>query len=51
MRGVSFVNIAVFILFSGLALAEAIKNQNWLEAVFFAALGIVLLWADIRKKR
>lgn len=49
MTKVNFANIAVFILFFGLALAEALKNQDWLVAGLFAALAIVSLWADIRK--
>ena len=50
MINTNFANIAVFVLFFGLALVEAVKNQNWLEAVLFAALGIVSLWADLHKK-
>jgi hypothetical protein len=50
MANTNLANVVVFILFFGLALVEALKNQNWLEAGLFAALGIVSLWADIRKK-
>lgn len=46
----SFTNIAVFIIFFGIALIEAIQKHNWLEAALFAALGIMSLWADFRKK-
>ena len=45
-----FTNIAVFIIFFGLALIEAIKHHDWLEAILFLALGVVSLWADFRKK-
>lgn len=44
-----FANIAVFILFFGIALIEAIQKQNWLEAGLFLALGIISLWADFKK--
>lgn len=42
-------NFTVFILFFGIALIEALKKQNWLEAVLFLGVGIVSLWADWRK--
>lgn len=41
-------NFAVFIIFFALALVEAIRNQNWLSAVLFFALGLLSLWADFR---
>jgi hypothetical protein len=44
-----FMNLAVFALFFGLALIEALQNQNWLEAGIFAALGVISLWADLKK--
>jgi hypothetical protein len=50
MRKPDFTNIAVFLLFFGIALIEAIKKQNWLEAALFLALGIISLLADIRKR-
>jgi len=50
MKRPDFTNIAVFVLFFGIALIEAIKKQNWLEAALFLALGIISLLADIRKK-
>lgn len=50
MKQVPFTNLAVFILFFGIALIEALQKQNWLEAGLFAALGVVSLWADFRKK-
>ncbi len=42
-------NLAVFALFFGIALIEAIQKENWLEAALFMALGILSLWADFRK--
>lgn len=44
-----FTNLAVFVIFFGIALIEAFQKQNWLEALLFLALGILSLWADIRK--
>ncbi len=44
-----FSNLAVFIIFFGIALIEALQKQNWLEAALFLALGIVSLWADFQK--
>ena len=44
-----FTNVAVFIIFFGIALIEAFQNQNWLEAALFLALGVLSLWADIKK--
>lgn len=46
----SFTNLAVFALFFGLALVEALRNQNWIEAALFLALGVLSLWADLKKK-
>ncbi len=46
---IQFLNLAVFILFFGIALIEAIQKQNWLEAGLFLALGIISLWADFKK--
>lgn len=43
-------NFAVFVLFFGLAILEAFKNQNWLESALFALLGLIFLWADSKKK-
>lgn len=38
--GASF---AIFVLFFGIALVEAIKNNNWIESVLFVILGIIFL--------
>ncbi len=50
MKQHSFANLAVFILFFGIALIEAVQKQNWLEAALFAALGVMSLWVDFQKK-
>lgn len=42
-------NFAIFMIFFGIALIEALQKQNWLEALLFAALGIISLWADFKK--
>jgi len=44
-------NVAIFILFFGVALVEAIKSQNWLLAVLFMLLGIMFLRSDNLKKK
>jgi len=49
MKNIKFTNLAVFIIFFGIALIEAFQKQNWLEAALFLALGILSLWADARK--
>jgi hypothetical protein len=50
MQKPGLINIAVFVLFFGIALIEAIKKQNWLEAALFLALGIISIWADFKKR-
>jgi len=49
MKNLKFTSLAVFIIFFGIALIEALQKQNWLEAALFLALGIISLWADIKK--
>lgn len=49
MKNIKFTNLAIFVIFFGIALIEALQKQNWLEAVLFLALGVISLWADIRK--
>lgn len=39
-------NFAVFILFFGVALIEAVQKGNWPEALLFSALAVVFLFAD-----
>jgi len=50
MKNVPFTNLAVFILFFGIALIEAIQKNNWIEAALFLALGMLSLRADFLKK-
>ncbi|MFA5889036.1 MAG: hypothetical protein WCW47_02000 [Candidatus Paceibacterota bacterium] len=50
MKKLNFTNLAVFVLFFGIALIEAIQKSNWLEASLFAALGVLSLWVDFQKK-
>lgn len=50
MKKIEFTNLAVFVIFFGIALIEALQKQNWLEAGLFAALGLLSLWADFRKR-
>ena len=46
-----YTNLAVFIIFFGLALVEALQHANWLEAALFLALGLLSLKADFSKKK
>ena len=43
--------MAVFVLFFGIALIEAVQNASWIQAGLFLALGILSLWADFSKKQ
>jgi len=45
-----FTNVAVFILFFGIALIEAFQQHNWLEAILFIVLGALSLKADLFEK-
>ena len=45
-----YTNITVFVLFFGIALVEALQQQNWLGAALFAALGLLSLRADFSRK-
>lgn len=49
MNNIPFTNLAVFVIFFGIALIEAIQKSNWLEAGLFLALGFLSLWADFSK--
>ena len=50
MRTPKFANLAVFILFFGMALIAALQRRNWLAALLFFALGALSVWADLRKQ-
>lgn len=43
-------NFVVFFLFFGIALPDAFKNQNWLQAGFWIIIGGLFLTADNLKK-
>ena len=43
-------NMAVFILFFGIALIEAFRSGKWLLALLYVTLGIMFLRADKFKK-
>lgn len=47
----SGTNVTVFVLFFGIALIEALWNNNWLQAALFLALGAMSLWADVKNRR
>lgn len=49
MKKIPLTNIAVFIIFFGIALIEALQKQSWLEATLFFVLGALSLWADFKK--
>jgi hypothetical protein len=51
MKNISFTNTAVFILFFGVAVVEAIQTKNWLKVVFWFAIGLVFLLGDLIKKK
>jgi hypothetical protein len=50
MKNIKFTNLAVFIIFFGIALIEALQKNNWIEALLFLALGVLSLWVDTRKR-
>jgi len=41
-------NTAIFLLFFGLALADAIWSHNWLRALLWFGFGALFLRADIK---
>lgn len=44
-------NAAIFILFFGVAVIQAVQTQNWLMVLMWIAIGSVFLWADIQKNK
>ena len=42
-------NFAVFVLFFGVAAVESVQTQDWLKVVFWIAIWLVFLWADLKK--
>jgi len=51
MKIPAFANLAVFIIFFGIAFIEAVQNGDWIQAGLFLALGFLSLWADFSKKQ
>lgn len=51
MLNIKFTNLAVFIIFFGIALIEAVQKSNWIEAALFLGLGFLSLWADFQKSK
>jgi hypothetical protein len=51
MKKVSFTNTAVFILFFGMGVVEAIQTKNWLKVIFWFAIGFIFLFADLKKNK
>jgi hypothetical protein len=43
-------NFAVFLLFFGAAMVEAIQNTNWVKVAFWAGIGLVFLLSDNLKR-
>ena len=50
MKKLTFSSLAIFILFFGVALIEALEKHNWLEAILFLLLGAFSFWADTRRR-
>lgn len=42
-------NFALFLLFFGVAALDAIREQSWLRAAFWAVIALVFLRADQRR--
>jgi hypothetical protein len=52
MTGLTFgTNTAIFLLFFGVAVLEAVQTQNWLKVAFWIAISLVFLFADYVKKK
>jgi hypothetical protein len=43
-------NTAIFLLFFGVAVIQAIQTRNGLLVLMWIAIGLVFLWADVRKQ-
>lgn len=44
-------NSVIFILFFGISLLEAFQSHRWLQSLFWLAIGLVFLRADLKKSR
>ena len=52
MRKLEFgSNFALFILFFGVALLEALRHGNWIAAAAWSAFSLIFLWADQVRSR
>jgi hypothetical protein len=51
MKKLNFTNTAVFILFFGMGILEAIQTRNWLKVLLWFAIGFVFLFADLKKNK
>lgn len=43
-------NFAIFVIFFGVAMLDAIQTHNWLRVAFWAGIGTFFLWADMKKE-
>ena len=51
MKNIRFGSgFAVFVLFFGVALIDALQSGSWLKSAFWIAIGIVFLLADSTRK-
>jgi hypothetical protein len=39
-------NVAIFLIFFGIALLDAFGSHNWLEAAFWLAIGMLFVFAN-----
>ncbi len=39
-------NFAIFVLFFGIGVIEAIQTKNWIKVIFWIAISLVFLFAD-----
>ena len=42
---------AVFVLFFGVAMLDALRSHDWLRAAFWVAIGTVFLWMEQPRRR
>jgi len=50
MKKIDFTNLAIFFLFFGVSVIESFQTQNWLKVIFWFVIGLVFLFADLKKK-
>lgn len=52
MKNLTFgTSFAVFIIFFGVALLDALQVQNWLRVAVFTLLALLSLWADAKTEK